>query len=83
MSDALGLHADVMPGVPVVELAGDRRVLIEYHLGITEYGKNQIGVRVSFGTVSIKGENLHLRVMSKERLVICGEIEEIRLFRRT
>ena len=33
-----------LPGVPIVELAGDRRVLIENHRGVTEYGMERICV---------------------------------------
>ena len=32
----------VLPGQPVVELVGDRRVLIENHIGVTEYGTERI-----------------------------------------
>ncbi len=45
----------VLPGQPVVELVGDRRVLIENHIGVTEYGTERICVKVKYGQLSVCG----------------------------
>ena len=71
----------VMPGVPVTELAGDRRLLIENHFGVLEYGCERIGVRVAFGGVYILGKELSLLIMNSNRIVIDGQIESILLKR--
>ena len=62
--------------------AGDRRVLIENHGGVTQYSAERIGVRVSYGTVCIMGCGLELKQMTKERLVIAGRIDSVNLIRR-
>ena len=75
-------QGEVMPGVPLVELAGHGRVLIECHKGVTEYTGERISVRVKYGQIEVMGYGLELAVMTKERLVICGRIDGIRLHRR-
>jgi len=44
---AADLPDEPIPGVPLVEIAGDRRVLIEHHCGVTQYGRCRISVRVN------------------------------------
>lgn len=67
---------------PLVELAGNRRVLIEHHCGITEYGTEKITVKVKSGSICIVGSNLSLMYMSDEKIVITGIVYEIRLDER-
>lgn len=73
---------DALPGHPVVELAGDSRVLIENHFGVTEYGMDRITVAMGYGQVSILGGRLEILRMTREQLVICGRITGLELKRR-
>lgn len=82
LSDHADLPGETAPGMPVVELAGDRRVLIEHHKGVTSYSAAEIGVRVSYGEVVVRGECLELTRMTKEQLIITGCIQGIALCRR-
>lgn len=80
--EKLGDMSDgVLPGIPLVEISDDRRVLIEHHRGVIAYGCCEICVRVRYGTVSVCGHGLTLARMTKEQLVICGCIESVRLMR--
>lgn len=76
-----GLEGESLPGMTVAELAGDRRVLVEGHRGVTEYSSSRVTVKVGFGELSISGEGLELRQMSKAHLVVCGCIDAIELRR--
>ena len=67
---------------PLVELTGDRRVLIENHIAVTEYGLFQICIAVRFGEIRVCGECLHMEHMTKDRLLITGNIDQICLCRR-
>lgn len=67
---------------PLVELAGDRRVLIEHHLGVVQYGRECICVKVKYGVVSVEGCGLELARMSREQLIIRGRIDRVSLNRR-
>lgn len=75
------LPAEPIPGQPIIELAGDQRVLIERHKGVTQYGCKEIQVKLSFGCVSVSGCHLELARMTKQQLVITGIIERISLMR--
>jgi len=70
-----------LPGITVTELAGDRRVLIENHCGVTEYGTQRICIRVKFGKITVCGTKLELAKMTAEQLVIFGIIDSLLLQR--
>lgn len=76
------LDAQPLPGVPIVELSADRRVLIEEHRGVEAYSPQEIGIRVSFGRILVRGTGLELTRMTREQLVIHGKIESVSLERR-
>lgn len=82
LSSAADLPEEPIPGLPVVEIAGDRRVLIEHHKGVTEYGHQQISVNVKFGQICITGCNLELTQMTKAQLIVSGRIDSVCLKRR-
>ena len=82
LTEGLDLGSETMPGMVVAELAGDRRVLIEGHRGVTEYCRERITVKVSYGWLCVTGCGLELRQMSREQLVICGRIDSIQLRRK-
>ena len=72
----------VLSKVPLVELAGQNRVLIENHLGVLAYSLEEIQIKVSYGCISVTGSDLRLMQMHKEQLVICGKIDSLHLFGR-
>jgi len=78
---AADLPGEALPGIPLLELAGEGRVLIENHRGVTAYAREEICVQVQYGCICICGENLSLARMTKEQLVITGRIDRIQLFR--
>ena len=75
------LSGQPLPGIPIVELAGDRRVLIEHHCGVHGYSENRISVGVEFGSVEIDGSQLEILQMSSDSLVITGIIDSVKLER--
>lgn len=79
---AADLPDEPIPGQPLVEIIENRRVLIENHLGVSEYGESLIRVKVKFGTICISGCNLELARMTKGQLIISGVIESVKLDRR-
>lgn len=68
--------------LPLVELTGYDRVLIENHLGVLAYSLQEIRIKVSYGTLSVVGCELQILQLSREQLVIKGKIDTIELFRR-
>ena len=79
-------HADLpgepFPGESVVELVGERRILVENHRGVTEYGHERICIRLRCGILTVCGKNLELARMTKELLVITGTVDSVALQRR-
>ncbi len=82
LADSSDIASQPLPGQPIVELAGDRRVLVENHFGVMEYSGERITVKVKYGCVSVCGCGLQLMHMTREQLVICGRIDGISLMRR-
>ena len=80
--DKLNQKTDMVPGCPILEIAGQCRVLIENHQGIIAYSTSQIMVRVQFGTYTIHGTGLKVAKMSKDQLVIQGRVDVVQLSRR-
>lgn len=70
-----------LPTQSLMEIAGCQRVLIEHHGGVTAYGREMICVKVKFGAVCIHGQNLVMKRMTKDQLIICGCIECVKLER--
>lgn len=82
LADGLDLAGESLPGVPVVELAGESRVLIERHGGVTQYSTQKICVKVRYGQVQVCGCELELTQMTREQLIISGRIDSVHLLRR-
>lgn len=81
VTQAADLPLEPVAGLPLVELLGDRRVLIENHKGVTQYANHEICVRVGYGCISVCGEGLELTKMTAAQLVITGRIGNITLCR--
>lgn len=66
---------------PLVEVFGQRRVLLEHHQGVLAYGKQEVRIRVKYGQVRVWGSGLCLSRMTAEQLVICGCIGGVELLK--
>ena len=75
------LLSETRPGLPLVEIAGDKRLLIENHCGVTVYGCKEIRVNVSYGMVCVQGSCLELVRMTDQQLVITGCLDSVTLLR--
>ena len=82
LADRLDLPMEPLPGVPVAELWGSGRVLVENHKGVRGYSEQEILVGVNYGILKIQGEHLQITLMTGEQLIVTGEIQGITLNRR-
>lgn len=64
--------------MPLVEICGRKRVLIENHLGVIGYDSEEIIVKVCLGAVYILGTQLKVAMICKEKMVITGSIDAVR-----
>jgi len=81
ITEKAGLHSEPIPGIPLLELNGDDRILIENHKCVMGYSEKEILIRVSFGVLRIVGDEMVLACVKKEQLVIHGMIDSICLLR--
>lgn len=81
-ADASNLSSLGLPGQPIIEIAGDNRVLVENHRGVKAYGHHQIVIQVSYGCICVTGCQLELARMTKDQLVISGQIQSVQLYRK-
>ncbi len=81
MAYAMDLPGEPLPGQSLVELVGQRRVLIENHRGVVQYGDTEICVRVTYGCIRVCGKELRLMRMNKQQLIISGLVDSIILCR--
>lgn len=77
-----GLEEEAIPGQPIVELAGDRRVFIEDHRGVREYTRERITVGMKYGLLQVCGCGLELSRMTRDTLLIRGRIDCVVVKRR-
>lgn len=69
-----------LPGIPLVEVLGNSRVLIENHYGVTAYGDDLICVKVRCGHIEVNGTNLTLTRMSDSQIIVNGLINGIQFY---
>ena len=81
MVTVVDLQDEPLPGLPLVEIAGERRVLIENHHGVVEYGTQTIRVKVKFGQICVCGSSLELSRMNRGQLIISGRVDAVQLIR--
>lgn len=81
LTDAADLQDEALPGIPLVEIAGNTRVLVEHHRGVTEYSTQTVSLKVRFGSICITGCDLVITRMTKDQMVINGLIEGVTFFR--
>ena len=70
----LKYQAESYPRIPIVEIVGTYRVLIENHKSIDLYDPKEIVISFKYGGYRISGCNLTVAYMSKHKIVICGDI---------
>ena len=71
---------NAVTALPLVELAGAGRLLIENHRGITGYSRERIAVKMSYGSIEITGDCLELTQITQQQLIVTGKITALTLF---
>lgn len=78
-ADFLDLPADLLAGLPRMEITGFREFSIEPHHGLLEYEKDCIGIKSDLGRIRILGTNLTIKLMNSRRITICGKLMSVEL----
>ena len=65
--------------LPLVEIFGSCRVLIENHCGVMFYEADKICVKSSQGCIFVHGSGLYIKRMTNELITVCGRISTVEL----
>ena len=79
VAELFDLPADVVAGLPRLELVGDGELRVENHKGILAYGDQEIQVSGGVFLIQIRGSGLELRAMTGLELLITGHITGVQL----
>ena len=71
------LPADLVAGLPHLEMMGSRQLYLEHHTGILAYSDEQIDVNTTGGVLRVRGARLALMAMTAEELRIGGDIAAV------
>lgn len=77
VAELFDLPADVVAGLPRMEMVGSRQLYLEHHAGILAYSDEQIDVNTPEGILRVRGERLTLTAMTAEELRIGGAIAAV------
>ncbi len=77
VAELFDLPADVVAGLPRLEMVGSRQLYLEHHTGILAYSEEQIDVNTPEGILRVRGERLTLTAMTAEELRIGGAIAAV------
>ncbi len=77
VAELFDLPADVVAGLPRLEMVGSRQLYLEHHTGILAYSQERIDANTSAGVLRVRGERLTLLAMTGEELRIGGRIDAV------
>ena len=78
-AETFDLPADALAGLPKVELVEDGELRVENHKGILAYGREEIHISGGIYLIKISGQDLELRAMTPEELLITGTVLSVEL----
>ncbi len=79
ISEALELPVDIMMNLPKLTLIGNTQLSILNHKGIIEYTEKDIRVNTKSGIFKITGEDLEIKTILSEEIIIVGIIKKIEI----
>lgn len=77
VAELFDLPADVVAGLPRLEMIGSRQLYLEHHAGILTYSEEQIDVNTAAGVLRVRGEGLSLVAMTAEEVRVGGRIAAV------
>ena len=76
-AELFDLPADVVAGLPRLEMVGSRQLYVEHHAGILAYSETQIDINTPAGVLRVRGTGLGLMAMTAEELRLGGNISAV------
>jgi len=79
ISEALELPIDIMMDLPRLSVVGNIEASLLNHKGIIEYTQETIRINTKSGVFKITGEDLEIKTILSEEIVIIGLIRNIEI----
>lgn len=79
ISEALELPIDIMMDLPKLTIIGNMELSLLNHKGIIEYTKETIRINTKSGVFKIVGEDLEIKTILSEEIIITGTIGNIEI----
>lgn len=79
ISEALELPKDIVLDLPKITMIGNIQLNISNHKGIIEYSQEVLRINSSIGVVKITGNDLKLKTILSEEIIVNGTIEKIEI----
>ena len=76
-AELFDLPADIVAGLPRLEMVGSRQLYLEHHTGLLAYTEEQIDANTTAGVLRVKGTRLTLLAMTAGELRIGGKIDSV------
>ena len=77
VAELFDLPADVVAGLPRLDMVGSRQLYLEHHTGLLAYSTEQIDANTTAGVLRVRGNQLTLLAMTAEELRIGGRIDAV------
>ena len=77
VAELFDLPADVVAGLPRLELVGNRQLYLEHHTGLLAYSDTRIDANTPFGVLRVRGQRLTLLAMTGEERRVGGKIDGV------
>lgn len=77
VAELFDLPADIVAGLPHLEMVGQRQLYLEHHTGLLSYSTERIDANTTAGVLRVTGRELSLIAMTAEELRIGGRIEAV------
>ncbi|HAQ41479.1 MAG TPA: hypothetical protein DCM73_12065 [Clostridiales bacterium] len=77
IADDLEIPNNAFSGNFELIMHGNKKVIIENHLGITIYENNEVGVKTVENTILIMGSKFKIEEINDYKVIVKGNIDEI------
>lgn len=77
VAEAYEMPKDVILGLPLLTILGERELTLENYSGIIEYTDTLIRIRTKAGQIKVNGKNLHVDYYTNDEMKMHGRIDSI------
>ena len=70
---------EILTGVPVIEIRGSSEIVIICHRGVMGYQTERVQIATAIGPVLVRGEELRIHRMNRERIVLHGKVRDVKV----